>query len=61
MRPIADVNGIHAHERLAWVSGTRFYYNGASNTGWTVTDGPKQFANMGSFILIWRTRSTITR
>lgn len=53
VRPIADVNGIHAHERLAWVSGTRFYYNGASNTGWTVTDGPKQFANMGSFILIW--------
>lgn len=38
-------------DKLFWVSGTQFYYNGAAKG--TVTTGPKRFSCLGSYVVIW--------
>lgn len=46
-------NGLwaHANEKLCWADGTKLYYDG-QEVG-SVADSPKQFASMGSYVLIW--------
>ncbi len=51
LRKFAKPNGLYAHEKLCWVDGTDFYYDGAM-VG-TVKDSPKQFVGMGAYVLIW--------
>lgn len=51
LRVFEKPNGLHAHNKLCWVDGTDFYYDGEKKG--TVTDSPKQFVNMGSYILVW--------
>jgi len=48
---LSKPNGLFAHEKLAWVDGTSFYYNGVLRG--SVEDSPKQFCAMGAYILIW--------
>lgn len=43
-------NGMFGWGGLAWVDGTGFYFNGVSKG--TVTDTPKTFAGIGSYIII---------
>lgn len=50
-RTLAAPGGIWAHDTLCWADGDGFYYEG-KRVG-TVTPGSKQFAGMGSRILIW--------
>ena len=42
---------IGGHDKLYWVEGTTFYYDGESKG--TVAAGEKQFAGMGQRIIIW--------
>lgn len=51
VRQFVKPNGLFAHERLCWVDGTDFYYNG--EIVGTVSDSPKQFVGMGAYVLIW--------
>lgn len=51
VRQFSNPNGIFGRDKLCWVDGTDFYYNG-SCVG-TVSDTEKQFVGMGSFVLIW--------
>lgn len=50
-RTLAAPGGIWAHGKLCWVDGDGFFYDGR-RVG-TVSPGRKQFAGMGSRILIW--------
>lgn len=54
---IARPNGIFSKGCLYWADGTGFYGKdgdgGAATLRGSVEDGPKQFASMGSLILIW--------
>ena len=43
--------GMFAWEGLAWVDGTGFFFSGARKG--TVTEGKKQFAALGAYIVIW--------
>lgn len=51
VRQLSKANGLYAHNRLCWVDGTDFYYDGKYKG--KVTDSRKQFAGMGAYILIW--------
>ncbi len=51
VRTLEKPNGLCANEKLAWVDGTGFYYDGQKYG--TVADSKKQFVNMGAYILIW--------
>ena len=51
VRKLTKPNGLFAHDKLCWVDGTSFYYNGASKG--TVADSAKQFVRMGAYVLIW--------
>lgn len=53
VRQLTDANGIIAHDHLAWVDGTAFYYNGEEVTGLTLTDSEKQLVVMGAYIVIF--------
>lgn len=50
-RTMVNQGAIGGHDKLFWVDDTTFYYNGVA--GGTVTAGDKQFAGMGSRIIIW--------
>ena len=51
IRRLEKANGLYAHNKLAWVDGTDFYYNGAI-VG-QVEDSKKRFVSMGAFIIIF--------
>lgn len=51
VRQLAKPNGLFAHDKLCWVDGTAFYYDGEQKG--TVADSPKQMAAMGAYVLIW--------
>lgn len=51
VRTFTKPNGLFAHERLCWIDGTDFYYDGEIRG--TVEDSPKQLVGMGAYILIW--------
>lgn len=51
LRKITKPNGLYAKEKLYWVDGTSVYCDG--DVIGQVTDGKKQFASMGSYILIF--------
>lgn len=51
VRSFTKCNGLFAHEKLCWVDGTDFIYDGI--TAGQVTDGQKQFVRMGAYVLIW--------
>lgn len=53
VRTFTKCNGIHAHDKLCWVDGTDFYYDGALVPGFILADSQKTFVNMGALILIW--------
>lgn len=44
-------NGIYARDKLMWVDGTSFFYDGVSKG--TVEDSKKVFASMGAYIIIF--------
>lgn len=48
---LADPGGIYAWEKLCWVDGTDFYYDGVRRGA--VSRGRKQFASMGAYIVIF--------
>lgn len=50
-RTLGKANGLHAHEKLCWVDGTGFYYDGVLKG--SVTDGEKQMVSMGVYVLIF--------
>ncbi len=50
-RTLTKPNGLFAREKLMWVDGTDFYYNGYPQG--TVEDSKKQFVAMGAYILIF--------
>ena len=51
IRQFSRPNGLFGRDKLCWVDGTDFYYNGF-RVG-TVEDSEKQFVGMGAYILIW--------
>lgn len=51
LRTLRRPGGIFAHEKLCWVDGTDFVYDGVAKG--TVAEGEKQFVRMGAFVLIW--------
>lgn len=51
VRKLTSPNGLFAHDKLCWVDGTDFYYDGAVKG--TVSDTKKQFVRMGAYVLIW--------
>lgn len=51
VRTLRYPGGIFAHDRLCWVDGTTFYYDGQAKG--EVTQGQKQFVRMGAYVLIW--------
>ena len=51
LRKLNKPNGLFAHEKLCWVDGTDFYYDGIKKGD--VTDDEKQFVRMGAYVLIW--------
>lgn len=51
VQDITKPNGLFAKNKLAWVDGTNFIYDGIVKG--TVSDGQKQFASMGAYILIF--------
>lgn len=51
IRHFSRPNGLFGRDKLCWVDGTDFYYNGF-RVG-TVADSEKQFVGMGAYILIW--------
>lgn len=50
VRKLTKPNGIFAWEKLCWVDGTDFYYNGTVKG--TVADSEKSFAAIGGYIII---------
>ena len=44
-------NGLFAKSGICWVDGTKFYHNGVYRG--EVSDGKKQFASMGAYVLIF--------
>lgn len=50
LRTLAEPGGIFASEKLCWVDGDGFYYDGVRKG--TVTPGQKTFASMGAYIVI---------
>lgn len=48
---ISEPHGLGGADKLFWVSGTQFYYNGTAKG--TVTAGDKHFACLGSYVVIW--------
>lgn len=53
VRQLTNANGITAHDHLAWVDGTDFFYNGEKIDGITLTDSEKQLVIMGAYIVIF--------
>ncbi len=51
LRTLLSPNGLFAHEKLCWVDGDSFYYDGQVKG--TVANSPKQFVRMGAYVLIW--------
>lgn len=51
LRTLEKPNGLFAHDKMCWVDGTDFYYNGMA-VG-KVTDSEKQMVRMGAYVLIW--------
>lgn len=51
IRQLTKPNGLFAKNKLAWVDGTNFYYDGVVRG--TVADSAKQFVGMGAYILIF--------
>lgn len=51
VRTLAKPNGLFARDKLCWVDGTDFYYDGAVKG--QVTDSEKRFARLGSYVLIF--------
>ena len=51
VRAFTKPNGLFAHEKLCWIDGTDFYYDGEIKGA--VEDSPKQLVGMGAYILIW--------
>ena len=51
VRTIQKPNGLFVKEKLCWVDGTTFYYDGAAKG--TVEDSEKRFARLGAYVLIW--------
>lgn len=51
IRQLTKPNGLFAHNKLAWVDGTGFYYNGILKG--SVTDSKKQMVAMGAYIIIF--------
>ncbi len=51
VRTLRRPGGLFAHDRLCWVDGRDFYYDGEA-VG-RVTEGEKQFVRMGAQVLIW--------
>lgn len=53
VRSFTKPNGLFAHNKLCWVDGTSFYYDGELVDGFELADSPKTFVGMGAYILIW--------
>ena len=51
VRTLGHPGGLFAHDRLCWVDGRDFYYDGKA-VG-RVSEGEKQFVRMGAQVLIW--------
>lgn len=51
LRSLSSPNGLFAHEKLCWVDGGSFYYDGVVKGA--VTDSEKRFVRMGAYVLIW--------
>lgn len=51
VRTLAKPNGLFAKEKLCWVDGTGFYYDGEKKG--TVADSQKTFARLGAYVLIF--------
>ena len=50
VRTLAKPNGVYAMDKLAWVDGTVFYYDGVARGA--VTDSKKRFCALGTIIVI---------
>lgn len=48
---LAKPNALYATEKLCWIDGTKFYYDGVEKG--TLTDGQKGIADMNGFIIIF--------
>lgn len=53
VRQFTKPNGLFSHEKLCWVDGTAFYYDGSLVSGLTLEDSARTFIGMGAYILIW--------
>lgn len=51
VRKITKPNGLFAHNRLAWVDGTEFWYDGEKIAD--VADSPKQMVAQGAYIIMF--------
>ncbi len=51
IRKLQKPNGLFAHDKLCWVDGTAFCYNGVEKG--TLTDSKKTFVRMGSRVVIF--------
>lgn len=51
VRTLRHPGGLFAHEKLCWVDGDEFYYDGQLKG--SVTEGEKHFVRMGAYVLIW--------
>jgi len=51
VRQFAKPNGLFAHDKLCWVDGVEFFYDGEFKGN--VADSEKTFARMGAYVLIW--------
>ena len=51
VRTLRHPGGIFAHDKLCWVDGTGFYYDGILKG--QVQQGEKHFVRMGAYVLIW--------
>lgn len=56
IRKFGKPNGLFSKNKLCWVDGTQFYYNGALVPELTLSDSKKQFVGIGAYILIWPDR-----
>lgn len=51
LKHLMKPNGLFAKDKLAWVDGTEFFYDGEKIGD--VEDSPKQFASMGAYLIIF--------
>ncbi len=51
VRELAEPGGLFAKEKLAWVDGTKLYYDGEAVAD--VTAGPKSFSSLGAWLIVW--------